>query len=102
MIRGFKILYFVNLAIILFALSTPIIEHAFATWEYPWLIMKYYIVGIVLSVTFCVSFLCLNVYGVVKFQQHRVRYLLVVILMSVWIISGVYQWVYLFVHDVPL
>ena len=76
--KGFKILYFVNLGIILLALLSPIVEWTSHTAEYNWQ-MTYYAVVIGLSVTFCISFLGLNIYGITKYEQHRTKYLWITI-----------------------
>jgi hypothetical protein len=91
----------VNLAIILLVLLTPIVEWTSWSGGYPWS-MKYYAVLISLSVTFCLSFLGLNLYRVIKGQPHRNRYLWTAILMLVWVVCGVYQLVCAHMHDLVL
>jgi hypothetical protein len=95
----FKILYVVNLTIIILALVTPIIEATTTTGEYNWQ-MKYYAVVVLLSITFCISFLGLNVYGFVRHGQYRIKYLWTTILISAWVLFGVYQLGYGYMHDI--
>jgi heme/copper-type cytochrome/quinol oxidase subunit 4 len=96
----FKILYVVNFAIIVSALLAPIVESTVKTGDYDWQ-LTYYGIVVLLSITFCISFLCLNVYGFVKDKQYRIRYFWIAIFISVWVIFGTYQLLYAYMHEMP-
>lgn len=100
--RRFSILYFGNLTIIIIALLAPVTNLLIHPSVSRVLTMQYYAVLIVLSVTFCISFLCLNIYGALKQQSQRSKYIAVIILLSLWIIWGAYQIIYGYQHEMSL
>ena len=98
----FKIIYFANVIIIVAALLTPIIELLIDNGSSDGLLLSYYAVSTILSITFCIVFFALNIFGALKYRAHRVRYYTIAFLSSVWIIWGTYQIVYGYLHDVSL
>jgi hypothetical protein len=94
MSRKIKILYFANLAIILLGLVSPVIELIVRGRPPESLLMSYYAVLIALSMTFCVTFLALNVYAVLKYKTRKARYYAISATMLIWIFCGVYQFAY--------
>jgi hypothetical protein len=97
--KPFRIVYFANLVVILLALLSPLIEWTTRFHDYNWA-MKYYAICVLLSVTFCVPFFGLNVYGSIADKQHRTIYLCAAVFVSGWIVSGVYQLVYAYSHEI--
>jgi uncharacterized membrane protein (DUF485 family) len=102
MSKKFRILYLANLAAILLGLLSPIIRLIADPLSLNVVLLRFYSVLILLSVTFCISFLGLNVYGALKYRPHRARYYAVGIFLLAWIIWGTYQIVYAYVHDISL
>jgi len=99
--RIFKILYFTNLTIIILSLLSPVVNWATKTGEYNWS-LAYYSILILGSFTFCVSFIFLNIYGMIKYKVHRLRFLLISIIIGLWIVAGIYQFIYQYTHDITI
>ena len=100
MSKVFKILYITNLLIIILSLLSPILE--WNTKADTNLELSYFATFIVLSITLCISFIGLNLYGLFKYKIHRKKFLIVTILMGIWIAVGVYQLVYSYVNNIIL
>jgi hypothetical protein len=102
MSKTFRILYIVNLLIIVGGLLTPIFKMLTDVSSAHELLLGYYAVVTVLSVTFCISFFGLNLYGALKYRLHRTRYYIIAIFLCVWIIWGACQIAYGYAHGVAL
>ncbi len=102
MSKRFRILYLANPVVILLGLLYPIIKLVTDPSSLNGLHITYYAVFIMLSVTFCISFFGLNVYGALKHRAHRLRYYAVAIFLFAWIAWGTYQIVYAYMHDISL
>lgn len=100
--KSFRILYYLNVVFIVFTLLTPIIQLFTGSSSSDELLDKYDGFLILLSITFCVSFFALNVYGALKSKTYRVWYIMIAILFFMWIIWGTYQIVYGYVHNIPM
>jgi hypothetical protein len=99
--RGFAILYFINLGMLVIGVLSPIIE---LTWRRVDgnLVLSLYAVALALSMTLCVSFLGMNAYAFFKYPQYRVRFLCVSLLMLSWIGFGVCQIAFIGIHGIVL
>ena len=103
MTKKFKIVYFTNLVIIIIALFTPIINLLSDAYYLDKMQIGYYAVFTMLSITFCASFFGLNIYGILKYKQYKYRYAMITILLSMWMIWGLFQVLNGFFHDnIPL
>lgn len=87
----FRQVYLINLIIIIIGILTPIVKFLFDRSYLDKIIIGYYAVFTLLSITFCLTFLVMNLYGLLKDKQHRRRYLITTILLFIWIIWGTYQ-----------
>jgi hypothetical protein len=102
MSAGFKLLYFLNLLVLVVALLLPIGELIGKDGSYDKMMFGYYVLLMAGSVTVCITFLLLNIYGLVKYKRYRARFLVATILDCGWIVVGSYQLVYAYMHDVVI
>jgi hypothetical protein len=100
--KKFKVIYFTNLAIIIIALFTPIMNLLSDDSYSDTMLIGYYAVFTMLSITFCASFFALNIYRIHKDKQHKLRYTVITILMSIWIIWGTFQLFNGIIYDIVL
>jgi predicted nucleic acid-binding Zn ribbon protein len=100
MTKTFRLLYFANAAIIVLGLLSPLFAKYIRGEDNDASLMQWYAVAIVLSVTVCIPFLGLNVYGAVRYRRDRMKFSAVAILLSAWVFWGVYQFVYAYIHDI--
>jgi len=100
--KAFNILYYTNAFIIVLALISPIINLLVDKGYSERIILGYYAVLILLAVTFCISFFVLNFYGALKYKRNRMRYIVVLSFIFLWIIWGSYQIIYGYLYDVTL
>ena len=89
----FKILYFLNLLIIVFGLLFPLVENVFLLKEITFKDtgLSLYGVLIILSISFCLSFLILNIWGVML-RKNKLVYGVVTAILIIWIVWGLNQW----------
>ena len=99
---SFKILYFLNLSILIFGLIWPFVKYIFNAIVYNEMLFEYWIILMLGSVTVCISFLILNIYGMIKYKHYSTRFLFAIILISVWMVTGIYQLLYVYINDVPV
>lgn len=102
MSKIFRILYTINVVIIVLILLSPIVKLITDHSSVAVLSIGYYAVLLLLSVTFCVSFLGLNIYGALKYKMKRARYYTISIFISIWILWGIYQIVNGYLNDIAL
>lgn len=98
----FKYIYFTNLVIIIIALLIPIVKLLFDNSYLDKIHIGYYAVLTLLSITICITFIGLNLYGLIKYKQHRWKYTVITILLLIWIIWGAYQIINGFFHGIVL
>ena len=99
--KNIKIIYFVNFAIILIALFMPIMNLLLDSSYSNKIHTGYYAVFAILSITFCIPFFGLNLYGVLKYKEKR-AYVIITILLAIWIIWGIFQILNGYFHDISL
>ncbi len=102
MSKSFKFVYYLNAVILIIGLLYPIIQLLFGSTSLGEVLYKYYLVFILLSITFCVSFFVLNIYGAIKYRRYKMKYYTIAILFGAWIIWGMYQIAYGYLHDIVL
>lgn len=99
---SFKIFYLLNLSILIFVIIWPIGKYIAKANLYNEMLFEYWIILMVSSVTICLTFLALNIYGIIKYKNYRIRFLIAIILVFVWIVTGIYQLLYVFINEVPI
>ena len=102
MSKRFWVFYTLNVATIFIGLLAPVVKLLANRSSSYQLQLGYYAVLIALSVTLCIPFLCLNIYGAVKCKRYRARYYSIAALLVAWIIWGIYQIVYAYLHDISI
>lgn len=87
----FKILYILNLLIIILILLFPIIENIFTYKKITTKDIGLPLLGsiLILSVSFCVTFLLLNIWGI-KVKKNKPMFGIIILILLVWIIWGGY------------
>lgn len=87
----FAILYWINLLIIIGSLLSPIIIKLFdpSVTETS---LLYYSIFVLLGITFCVSFLGLNIWAIFGKKENRIVYAVVAIVMIVWVILSLMKY----------
>ena len=99
---SFRILYFLNLSILVFALIWPITKYIFKAILFNEMLFEYWIILMLGSITVCFTFLILNIYGMIKYKHYSKRFLFAIILISVWMVTGIYQLFYVYINDIPV
>jgi hypothetical protein len=100
MSRVFRILYGMNAALIIIALSVPMLKIVGIDLSFANLLFGYWIVTMALSVSLFPSFLGLNLYAAIKDREHRRRYITVAALTLAGMTVGLYQLIYAYFHDI--
>jgi hypothetical protein len=102
MSKRFRLLYFTNASLLVLACAIPIATLFIRGESEGSLLLNYYAVAVVLSVTLCVSFLALNLYRIRRSNQHRIFFWTVSVFLLVWIVWGACQIVHAYTHGVTL
>jgi hypothetical protein len=89
-IKTFRILYFINLIIIILFLLFPIIENVFMFKKIMFrdIGLPLYGILLILSLSFCITFLLLNIWGII-INRRKVIYGIIIFILLIWIIWGI-------------
>jgi len=92
----FKSLYIINLIIILIALLYPLGVKllVYPKTTFSVLLLQYYGVVILLSLSFCITFLLINIWGFIIHKTNRLPYVITTTVLLIWIIWGIIRYNY--------
>lgn len=99
---SFKILYFLNLSILILGLIWQIGGYIVKVNLYNEMLFEYWIISMAGSVSVCFTFLILNIYGMLKYNHYRTRFLFAIILVSIWMVTGIYHFLYAYLNNISI
>ncbi|MFO7526853.1 MAG: hypothetical protein R6W68_15475 [Ignavibacteriaceae bacterium] len=96
----FKILYFFNLFLLLVGLFSPIVKYfTYDNSQYD-ILYEYWLISMLTSITVCIPFFLLSIYGMIKYKQYITSFLIATILVSIWMVTGIYQLIYAYNKEI--
>ena len=84
-------MYIVNIGLILIGFLSSIVSVFINPITTSVLLRYFYDDMRVVSTTWCIFFLGLNLFGAMRYKQYRVRFLLLSGILALWIAWGIYQ-----------
>ena len=90
----FKIVYIINLIIIIGALLYPIGMKLLLKTSLEELSLSYTFVILLLGVSFCISFLLINIWGIILNKSNRLYYIIAAVVLLIWVIWSILQFSY--------